>query len=452
MLLPKASWRAFLVAGSALAAAASPAHGAEPAATVALVLDTSGSLSEASLAQARRLATGLIEGLPAGSEIAVFTFDDQARLVLPRTSNAADVRRALGQARRQGRFTALHDALYDASRYLRDSPGARRAIVLLTDGRDENSALQLDDGLRVAQETGIPVFAVGLGQVEERVLRRIAKLTGGDFVPGAAAQGAVLAGRLLSAAPPRPPAARETAGASPAGPARPPVPPPSPAARPPRVADGMVWRPALLIGAGVALLGVAVLSMLVLRRRSQPRRCPNCGRELAGALAECAFCASRKAAPAAASRPAGDADTPVSPRQKAADTARFAAVNEVSDTLLERYNITEEYLEKTVTLREHPVLTVTKGSETGRVFRLSDAAPMSIGRAKANDIVLDDLAVSSQHCRVRAEDGHFVVHDLKSTNGTFVNEQRVARHLLGEGDVLQVGETHLRFHMERQRA
>ncbi|HVD78839.1 MAG TPA: FHA domain-containing protein, partial [Vicinamibacteria bacterium] len=70
-----------------------------------------------------------------------------------------------------------------------------------------------------------------------------------------------------------------------------------------------------------------------------------------------------------------------------------------------------------------------------------------------NDIVLnEDVAVSSEHCRIRPEDGKFVLHDLKSTNGTFVNDRKVTRQALTEGDTIQVGETYLQFRLEHRRS
>ena len=115
-------------------------------------------------------------------------------------------------------------------------------------------------------------------------------------------------------------------------------------------------------------------------------------------------------------------------------------------------NRTEEYLEKTVTLRERPVLTVTRGPGAGEVYELKGRAPLSIGRAKANEVVVNDLSVSSEHCRIRPEEGRFVLHDLKSTNGTFVNERRVTRHVLSEGDILKIGESALMFRTDLKRA
>jgi pSer/pThr/pTyr-binding forkhead associated (FHA) protein len=124
----------------------------------------------------------------------------------------------------------------------------------------------------------------------------------------------------------------------------------------------------------------------------------------------------------------------------------------MSPTVVERINLTEEYLEKTITLRERPVLTITRGPGSGQVFELSLETAISIGRSKANDIVVGDVSVSSQHCRVRPEDGRFVLHDLKSTNGTYVNDKKVARQPLAEGDVIKVGETSLLFKVEQRRS
>ena len=71
--------------------------------------------------------------------------------------------------------------------------------------------------------------------------------------------------------------------------------------------------------------------------------------------------------------------------------------------------------------------------------------PVSIGRLPDNKIVIDNPAVSGRHARVLREGNHYVVEDLKSTNGTFVNEKPIARHTLLEGDVVLVGKHSLVF-------
>jgi hypothetical protein len=373
------------------------------AALVAVLLDSSGSVSPRELDRARRLSLEVLGSLPSGSEVAVFTFDDQSRLVLPRTTRADEVKRALDGARTGGRHTALYDALYDASRYLRDSGADRTAILLITDGRDEQSTLNVEDGLRLAEEGRIPVFAVGVGQVEERGLRRIAKLTGGQYHGAREASGAQLVAAMMAAAP---------AAARPAGPSSP-QPGTTPGAPAPMTA-GPVGRPRQPAAGGsrnLRLAGVAAAAVVL-------------------AAIGLGLARRRRGSPPPA-----------------------AAAPDLSSTVVSRVGgTTEEYLEKTVVLRSKAVLAVTRGPLAGQIFDLSPVSATSLGRSKANDLVLDDVSVSSQHCRIRPEDGAFVLLDLKSTNGTFVNERRVTSHKLAEGDVIRVGEMQLQFRTDQQRS
>jgi len=423
---------AVLLLLAAAAIAAVPAT--SPAPTVlALVLDTSGSVGAPELERTRKLTLDILQNLPAGSEVAVLTFDDQSRVVQPRTSVAEEVRKALTGIRIAGRYTALHDALYDASRYLREAPPGRKAIVLVTDGKDENSSLNLEDGLRLAQENGIPVFAVGVGRVQERVLRRIAKITGGDYVSAAEATGSGIATKILEKPAPEPPkpTVAQTTAPAPAPSARPSI--AATASTPATVAVSR--RPWGLLGRaliGVLVLSAAVLALRAIRRSRPASRCPSCGRSLATPLSECPFCASATLDSRAPQEiPPDDGPQP--------------------ETVVTRIDADDELLEKTVTLQENPVLIITAGPGSGHVFTLSVESMMSIGRAKANDIVLEDVAVSSQHCRIRPDDGQFIVHDLRSTNGTFVNDHRVTRSHLRSGDVLKIGETTMQFRMDQKR-
>jgi pSer/pThr/pTyr-binding forkhead associated (FHA) protein len=65
-----------------------------------------------------------------------------------------------------------------------------------------------------------------------------------------------------------------------------------------------------------------------------------------------------------------------------------------------------------------------------------------IGRAIECELRLDDTFVSQQHARIFAKNGSWFVEDLGSTNGTFVNEQRLAAPaMLAPGDRIRVGTT-----------
>lgn len=70
-----------------------------------------------------------------------------------------------------------------------------------------------------------------------------------------------------------------------------------------------------------------------------------------------------------------------------------------------------------------------------------DGAPLSIGRADDNSLVINDSRVSRHHARLQARRGTLVFTDLGSTNGSRVNGSRVAEVVLGEGDRIEVGDT-----------
>src|SRR5260221_12195022 len=65
--------------------------------------------------------------------------------------------------------------------------------------------------------------------------------------------------------------------------------------------------------------------------------------------------------------------------------------------------------------------------------------PIGIGRSPDNDLPVDNLAVSNYHARVYFEGGRLVVEDLDSLNGTFVNDLRVERATLHDGDSIHIG-------------
>ena len=77
-----------------------------------------------------------------------------------------------------------------------------------------------------------------------------------------------------------------------------------------------------------------------------------------------------------------------------------------------------------------------------RTFKL--AASMLVGRAPECDIKVDDTYASQQHARLFGRQGGWYVEDLGSTNGTFVNDQRLAAPALVQpGDKIRVGTTML---------
>jgi len=74
---------------------------------------------------------------------------------------------------------------------------------------------------------------------------------------------------------------------------------------------------------------------------------------------------------------------------------------------------------------------------------------ITIGRSRKNDIVIDNMAVSRRHARVYREGPRYIVEDLKSLNGTFVNNKRVSQWILSDKDQILIGKHTLMFIHEK---
>jgi hypothetical protein len=90
-----------------------------------------------------------------------------------------------------------------------------------------------------------------------------------------------------------------------------------------------------------------------------------------------------------------------------------------------------------------PKLVIEEGAEPGRAFPAADGA--KIGRDATCALRLDDDNASREHAALRWVRGRFYIVDLKSTNGTFVNDQKVKQAALKDGDRVRIGDSVLRF-------
>jgi pSer/pThr/pTyr-binding forkhead associated (FHA) protein len=92
------------------------------------------------------------------------------------------------------------------------------------------------------------------------------------------------------------------------------------------------------------------------------------------------------------------------------------------------------------------VVVASPSLERGRTFE-TGPVPLTIGRAPGNDAVLEgDEFASARHARIESRRDGVWILDLGSTNGTWVNGERMdGRHRLHAGDVVRIGKTELRF-------
>lgn len=94
------------------------------------------------------------------------------------------------------------------------------------------------------------------------------------------------------------------------------------------------------------------------------------------------------------------------------------------------------------------LLVVLRGPNTGARFLLDDDE-VSSGRHPESDIFLDDVTVSRKHAVFNRAEGRFVVRDVGSLNGTYVNRERIDDAVLSTGDEVQIGKYRLVFYASK---
>jgi len=99
--------------------------------------------------------------------------------------------------------------------------------------------------------------------------------------------------------------------------------------------------------------------------------------------------------------------------------------------------------------RHSALLIVQRGPGFGARFLL-DTGRSVAGRSEQADIFLDDVTVSRKHAEFVREGDSFVVRDIGSLNGTYVNRGRIDAATLVTGDEVQIGKFRLTFHASPQ--
>ena len=95
------------------------------------------------------------------------------------------------------------------------------------------------------------------------------------------------------------------------------------------------------------------------------------------------------------------------------------------------------------------LLVVQRGPNAGARFLL-DAERTTAGRRPDSDIFLDDVTVSRKHAEFVRRGEDFVVRDVGSLNGTYVQRDRIDEAVLNDGDEVQIGKFRMVFHPSRR--
>ena len=175
--------------------------------SVVMAIDISGSMKGKPIKEAIRAANAFLDLLSLADRAALIAFADRVNIdpghleegrVVGFTTDKNALRNVVNFLdKRIGWDTPLYDAVYKGVRMVAAEPAGKRAVVVMTDGRDERDNAQgvavadagslstPDDPINEANRLNIPVFTVGLeglgGKIDQRYLRRLAERTGGVY-------------------------------------------------------------------------------------------------------------------------------------------------------------------------------------------------------------------------------------------------------------------------------
>lgn len=162
--------------------------------SLGVVFDVSGSMDRANkLERAAKAAVTFLETANPEDEFFVVHFNDQPTLLTPFTHHVEDLMSRLLTIQAKGR-TSLMDAIYLALDQMRDAHNTRKALLVISDGGDNNSRYSVRDVLNAVRESDVQIYAIGIfDPVSNRsepeivwgpsLLKDVAETTGGRLFP-----------------------------------------------------------------------------------------------------------------------------------------------------------------------------------------------------------------------------------------------------------------------------
>ena len=151
--------------------------------SLVVAMDISGSMKGEPLQKAKGAAANFISRFDPADEVSLIKFDDRIKVVHDFTADKEAVIAAVNGLRTRG-DTALYDVVARSVAQMADRAG-RRAVIILTDGRDTASVKHsLSSCVKVANAAGVPLFVIGLDsqQFTPQVMEELATATGGEYL------------------------------------------------------------------------------------------------------------------------------------------------------------------------------------------------------------------------------------------------------------------------------
>jgi Mg-chelatase subunit ChlD len=157
-----------------------PARFNETPLSVVLAVDVSGSMHGAGIEAAITGASAFVDRLGNHDICALETFGNSVRQVVDFTDDHEQIKRALAELKATDMQTHLYQAAFDSLDRAGNAPTKRSVVILLTDGKDEGSALGLPEVLSKITSREVPIYTLAYGEsVDEETLKRLAAASHG---------------------------------------------------------------------------------------------------------------------------------------------------------------------------------------------------------------------------------------------------------------------------------
>ncbi len=401
-----------------------PVFAGQPASLIVAV-DSSRSLKSSDIAAIHdalfRGLDGVVPALPVG----LVTFDDTARWVIEPTLERNRVLQALKAVEPSGTTTVLYDGIFLAAQGM-DGGGA---LLVVSDGKDENSAVTVSDIEGLCARQDVRLITVGVGRnIDDRALRRLALLTRGVYLGGSVENipsglpGVVEEMMASVAKEPKPAKVHQELSIAPQ---------PLPSKEEPvetetkEPARTRSWTGIFFLVPVGAFLLIGVGCVWWILNRRGPERCSACGATQPDDGGDCPACQIEAIRTSAENREVADEEATLVPDLGVGAMA---------------FETRPDDIDRTVALGEVALLTVHEEGREAREYTLPRDRIFAVGRApKVNTLQVRDQTVSAQHFKIVYKDFRFYVVDLWTTNGTSVNHECVRVHPLSPGDVIRAG-------------
>lgn len=406
----------------------------EPAdTTLMLVLvDTSDPARQPVIEQITTQIDALLAKTAAHHRLGLASFDADLYLLAPFGTSHADIERAANSLRARGRTTELYRNIRDAVQLIARAPGARKALIVFSDGLAEDTAYQHADVIKLAREQGVIIHSVGYASsVAESVglqtLRRLSDESGGRYVQARLPDYTLPDGFFTELL------ANTDSGGQ---------------------VSFHLQKLTLPISPGSAEL---ILDLFTESHRHSVRvpldlskiapENPGPARRLENQ----AKLSDDEAASLSRPPQSPDASQPGPTREEGPGlSAREYAVAALSIIALLVAGLALVRSRTRASPGQDPkerlaLAYLVPQDRTHQNLEITHS-PWRIGRGTKNDCVIEDHSVSRVHAEIRInEQGELLLNDLGSMNGVFVNENRVRSIALQQGDNVDIGEVRYTF-------